>query len=408
MKRTKLFLAGLLAGVSGLIAPQWSNASTAPCTLISNTATAAYSVGGVAQANVTSTATTFNVGVKVIVSVVNNDGNEVTVVPGTSKYALKFTITNNGNAVQDYDLSSIAAGVGTASPYGGANDSFDGTTIQIYVEDGTTAGFQAAEDTLTSSINNLAADGGQQVAYIVYSPTDLTQSYLETAVYFLKATGKWADNTAITFGSGTPTLAQAGGSCNGATTVDVVAGDTDGDGAGANDGDKDGSHLDDGAYEVCSAIIGVSKSHSVIWDTINYNSTPKALPGAIVEYTVQIANTGGAACPAVLSTITDTLQTANLTLVPTFYDGALGTAAPTSSTGEAFVVSCSAACGARACEGAGYTFTSANDADGIEFVSPTFTATMTTLLPNEDTCTTPGSIAGATDTVTIKFQATIN
>lgn len=406
MKKTKLFLAGLLAGISGLIAPQWSNASTAPCTLISNTATAAYSVGGVAQPGVTSAATTFNVGVKVIVSVANNDGNEVTVVPGTSKYALKFTITNNGNAVQDYDLSSIA-GSGTASPYGGANDSFDGTTIAIYDDTGGTVGSFDGTDAVITSLNDVAADGGQKVAYIVYSPTDLTESYLETAVYFLKATSKWGDNSGITLGSGTPTLAQAGGSCNGATTVDVVAGDGDGD-TGANDGDKDGSHIDDGAYEVCSAIIGVSKTHEVKWDTINYNSFPKSLPGAIVEYTVQIANTGGAACPAVLSTISDTLQIANLTLVPTFYDGGWGTATPTSSTSEAFVVSCSAACGVRACESGGYTFTSGNDADGIEFVTPTFTATMTTLLPIEDTCTTPGSITGATDTVTIKFQATIN
>lgn len=406
MKKTKIFLAGLLAGISGLIAPQWSNASTAPCTLISNTATAAYSVGGVPQANVTSAATTFNVGVKVIVSVTNNDGGRVTVVPSiTTKYALKFTITNNGNAVQDYNLTSEAAITGTVGPYLGNDDSFDGNTIALYDDTGGTPGSFDGTDAVITSLNDVAADGGQKVAYIVYSPTDLTAGNLETAVYNLVATSKWGDGSAITYGSGTPTVVQAGGSCNGATTVDVVAGDGDGTGS---DGDKDGAHSDDGKYEVCSAIIGVSKSHLVIWDTINWNSAPKALPGAIVEYTVQIANTGGAACPAVLSTISDTLQTANLTLVPTFYDGALGTAAPTSSTGEAFVVSCSAACGARACEGAGYTFTSANDSDGIDFVSPTFTATMTDLLPNEGACTTPGSITGATDTVTIKFQATIN
>lgn len=405
--QSKKIMSMLLMGALAVIVPTWAMASTAPCTLISNTATANYSVGGVGQPSVTSSAASFNVGVKVIVSVTNNDGNEVTVVPGTGKYALKFTVANTGNAVQDYTLSSEAASNGTASPYGGANDSFDGTTIQIYVEDGTNAGFQAGEDTLTSTINDLAADSGTKVAYIVYSPTDLSESNLETAVYYLKTTSKWADGSAISLGSGTPTAAQAGGSCDGATTVDVVAGDDDGDATG--DDNRDGEDSDDGAFEVCSPIIGVSKTKSVIWDPINYNSTAKAIPGAIIEYTVQIANTGASQCPAVLSTITDDLQTANLGLVSAFKDGDLGTATPTSSSSEAFIVSCSAGCGIRACESGGYTFTSANDADGIEFVSPTFTATMGTVLPSEDTgACAAGSLGGPTDTVTIKFQATIN
>jgi len=401
-KSKNRFLAVLLIGALAVMAPQWVMASTAPCTPISNQATANYTVGGVPQTAVTSLAATFNVGVKVIVSVTNNDGNEVTVVPGTNKYALKFTVANTGNAVQDYDLTSEAAGNGTPPPYGGANDSFDGTTIEIYDDSGATAGSYDATDAVITSLNNVAADTGTKVAYIVYSPTDLAESNLEQAVYFLKATSKWMDNTAIIYGSGTPSAAQAGGSCNGVITVDVVAGDGDGPGT---DGNKDGAHSDDGDYVVSTAIIGVTKNKSVIWDTINYDSTPKYLPGAIVEYTVQIANTGGT--EATLSTITDALQTANLTLVSTFYDGDLATATPTSSTNKAFLVTCAAGCGARACEGAGgTTFTDSVNADGIDFATPTITATMGTVLPVEGACAA-GSLGGG-DTVTIKFQATIN
>ena len=396
------FTAMLLIGALAVIVPTWVMASTAPCTLISNQATANYSVGGIAQTGITSAAATFNVGVKVIVSVTNNDGNEVTVVPGTNKYALKFTVANTGNAVQDYALTSEAAANGTASPYGGANDSFDGTTLAIYDDTGGTPGSFDGTDAVITSLDNVAADTGTKVVYIVYSPTDLAESNLETAVYFLKATSKWADSSAITFASGQPTAAQAGGSCDGGTTVDVVAGDGDGPGT---DGNKDGAHSDDGAYEVSTAIIGVTKNKSVIWDTINYDNTPKYLPGAIVEYTITIANTGGA--EATLSTITDALQTANLTLVSTFYDANLNTATPTSSTSKAFLVTCVANGCARACESASTTFTSANDADGIDFATPTITATMggTGVLPVEGACAA-GSL-GASDSVTIKFQATI-
>ncbi|MBI4843745.1 MAG: hypothetical protein HY809_05400 [Nitrospirae bacterium] len=402
---TRLLLM-LLIGVFAVMAPQWAGASTAPCTTITNKATLNYSVGGVGQPAIDSNETTFNVGVKVIVVVTNNDGAHVTVVPGTTKTALKFTVVNNGNAVQDYDLTYTAQ-VGGAAPYGGT-DTFNGTTIAIYDDTGGTVGSFDGTDadiTATPVLNNVPADGGSRVVYIVYTPSDLAEANGAIAAYILTATSKWADDTAITYASGTaPTFAQAGGSCNGAKTISVVAGDGDGPGG---EGDKDGAHSDDGAYEVSSAIIDVTKSQSVIWDPINYNSTPKYLPSAIVEYSIAIANTGGAV--ATLTTITDALQTANLTLVTAFKDGGLGTATPTSSTGKAFVVTCSAACGTRACESAGYAFTSASDADGIEYASPTITATMATVLPSEDSGACPvGQLDATTGLVTIKFQATIN
>ena len=401
-KQTTRFLLMLLIAALAVMVPQFAAASTAPCTTITNLATANYSVGGIGQTPENSNTTTFDVGVKVIVTVTNNDGDEVTVVPGTTKVALKFTVTNDGNAVHDYDLTAEASADTTPSPYDGADDSFDGTTIAIYDDTGGTPGSFDATDSVITSLDDVAADGGSAVVYIVYTPSDLSEDDLETAVYYLMATSKWADDAAISYGTDSPEASEAGGSCDGATSVDVVAGDGDGDATG--DDDKDGEHSDDGAFEVSSAIIGVTKSQSVIWDPVNYNSSPAFIPGAIVEYEIEIANTGGAA--AVLTTITDALQVANLTLVSTFYDGSLGTDTPTSSSGEAFVVTCTAPCGTRACESAGYTFT-ALTADGIVFSTPTITATMATVLPSEDSCPV-GQIDATTGVVTIKFQATIN
>lgn len=297
---SKRFLTLLLSGAMAALAPQWAEASTAPCTPIDNTATVAYKVGAVDQTPKDSNTATFNVGVKVMVNLTTNDSAHVPVTPGTTPAVLKFTITNNGNAVHDYTLGYTAFGA-VAAPWG-STDSFDGTTIAIYLENGTTVGFQSTEDTLTSTIDGLAADGGEQIAYIVYTPSDLTQANNAIAAYYLNATSKWADGSAIISGSGTPTLAQAGGVCDGSTTVDVVFGDDD----GPNDGDRDGIDSDASDFQVSTATIGVTKGYSVVSDPINgAGPSAKAIPGAVVRYTIAIENTGGSS--AVLSTISDTL-----------------------------------------------------------------------------------------------------
>jgi hypothetical protein len=410
--RRNIFLTALLIGSLAAALPQGAAASTPPCTQISNQATLSYSVGAVAQTPITSAlgaGNQFYVGVKVIVTVANTDADNVPVTAGSTPAVLTFTVRNDGNAVHDYALSYQAAANGVASPHpGGGNDSFNGTTVGVYVENGLEAGYQASganQDTATS-ITDLARDGAEtKTVYIVYTPTDLTAANGSVAVYYLTATTKWADGTDITAGSGTPSLAQAGGACDGAKTVDVVFGDVDG--PSSAEGNRDGAHSDDSAYIVTSAAIGVTKSYTVRWDPINYGTSPKAIPGALVEYSITVANTGGTA--AILTAISDTLDVANLTLASTFYDGAFGTATPTSTTSKAFIVTCSAGCGARACEVAGGTsFTSAVDSDGIDFSTPTITATMGTVLPSEDTgnCAA-GSLGATTDTVTVKFQANI-
>ena len=364
--QTARFLLMLIIVAFAAMVPQFSSASTGPCTTITNTATVNYTVGGVGRPAKNSNTTTFDVGVKVIIDVTTNDADEVSVVTGSTKSALKFTVTNNGNAVHDYALAYEAAVSTTGSPFDGADDSFDGVTIAIYDDTGGTVGSFDGTDAVITSLDNIAADGGSAVVYIVYTPTDLSEDDSETSVYYLKATSKWGNDTAITYGSAqTPSAAQAGGTCDGVKSVDVVAGDEDG--PATNDDAKDGEDSDTSAFEVTSAIIGIAKSQSVIWDPVNFSTSPAYIPGAIVEFSIAVANTGSST--AALTTISDTLMVANLTLVTTFYDGGLGTDTPTSTSGEAFVVSCTAPCGTRACGSGGYTFTSASDADGIEYAS---------------------------------------
>lgn len=434
--RSKKLMTMLLVGALAVMTPGWAMAlQTVPCTPVSNMAKLSYSVGSTAQNEICSSSTgnstgnggtsgtecvagtngagntSFTVGVKVMVTVAEaNSGTEVSVTPGGTKSVLEFTVTNDGNATHDYTLAWEDA---TTNPFAPPADSFNPPIgkIAIYADNNESGTYQDGTDTDTY-INDLAGDGTSRKVFVVYTPDTLTEGNNAVAAINLMSTSQWkSDNGSgggIAWGSTSVTLAQAGGVCAvGGTTIDVVAKKTGEDGPHSGDGIADGKHSDDGAYIVSNATIGVTKTYSVVWDPINYNSTPKPIPGAIVEYTVQIANSGGAA--ATLSTITDDLQTANLTLVTAYKDVNLDTDTPTSSSGEAFVVSCSAGCGVRACESGGYTFTSANDApdDGIYFATPTITATMGTVLPLEGACAA-GSLDATNGSVTIKFQATIN
>jgi uncharacterized repeat protein (TIGR01451 family) len=82
------------------------------------------------------------------------------------------------------------------------------------------------------------------------------------------------------------------------------------DGAGTATGDvaNDGKHSDDGDYNVVTASIAVTKSSTVISDGVS-GSNFKRIPGAVIEYTISIQNTGGAAADNL--SITDTIP-ANL------------------------------------------------------------------------------------------------
>jgi uncharacterized repeat protein (TIGR01451 family) len=305
-RSTKRVLLALIALVL-ISLPGMILAATPPCTSITNQATVNYSVGGVSQPAVNSNTASFTVGVKVRLVVTNNDGANVSVSPGTTKAALKFTVLNDGNATNDVALSYVAAANGTASPYGGGNDSFDGTTIAIYEDTNSNGTFDDGTDQLSSTINDLA-QGSSKVYFIVYTPDDLTQSAGSIAVYYLVAQAQWANGSDISEGSINVTDAMAGGTACGAggTTVDVVFADDNGPAPDANDGTRDGKHSDDGAYIVQNAAITVSKTSAVYSDPVNGTSSPKAIPGAVVTYTITISNTGNA--DATVS-VTDSLAT---------------------------------------------------------------------------------------------------
>lgn len=260
----------VLAAALSLAVPHNAEAvNTASGTAISNTATVNFQVGGVAQTAVTGS-TSFTVDNKVNLLVTKNA--DATVVPGSANQALSFTITNLGNTAQRYALSIISS----------ATDSFDMTGASIYRDSGGTAGAWDAGDTLyvdASTFGDIAS--GATVTVLIVGSTPIARLTGETAVYDLVATAVDAGTTNVT--------AETGGANT--AGVDVVFADTAGSAAG--DGARDGKHSAVGTYTVSAASLTVSKAAAVYSDPFNVLANPKAIPGAVITYTVQVSNAAG-------------------------------------------------------------------------------------------------------------------
>lgn len=413
--QTKKIMSLLLMGALTVMVPRWAmavNSYTAACTSISNQATANYTVGGVSQTGITSDAATFTVGNRVSVLATRNDSSPgVSVVPGQSVAQmlsgsewLSFTVTNNGNAQQDYSLTGIAES-GVNDPFGGADDSFDLSGFSVFVESGANAGYQAGEDTATS-IDDLNPDASK-IVYIVPSgsdpavPTGLSNGV--TAVYGLRATTKKGDGSAESEGSGG---IYSGGALQ--CTTDIVFDDATESGAGPDDtgGAKGSDHSVRDTFYVASAVISVTKASAVYSDPITgttdgtftastwtacSSTCPKAIPGAVIRYKVTVSNASGAAS-AVLTTIGDTLS-GSLIIV-------------NSAAGASWAVT-----GSSRGTTSGTLTADTNAADGLAHsVSPptaggTLTATLTTILGVDGSYAAGELKAG--ESVTIVFGATI-
>ncbi len=271
--KTLLSVAVLAASASNA----WAAGTTAG-TPIDNTATISYSVGSTAQTPIASsptgnttpgtagTPTTFVVDKKVDLSVTSGTG--VNVVPGTSAQSITFTLTNEGNSTESFNLtpSQVAAG-----------DQFDTSNCTV-----------TAPATLPVS---LAADGTQTVTVQCDIPaSSATVANGATSLVDLLAEAQGVTET---------TGAEAPG------TVDVVFADDTGTSTdGAN---RNAKHSATNTYTVATADLSVTKTSAVTNDPFNGASNPKRIPGATIEYTISVANAGGAQAADGL-VITDVLQ----------------------------------------------------------------------------------------------------
>lgn len=255
-------------------------------TSITNTATATYNDGGTPTTK-TASAPAIVVDNKVNLTVSKNA--DATVLPGAANQALLFTVKNEGNTTQRYALTATnSAGIAMEN-------------VRIYRDNGTTAGVWDAGDTLyvdASTFGDVPADGTLSVLIVADTPATAISG--ESANYQLTATTVNAGTTAVTV----PTV--------GANTagVDVVFADI----AGSAGGDlaRDGKHSASGIYTVNLLSLALNKAVTVLWDPNNLFVTPKAIPGAILTYTINASVTGSGTAAAVV--ITDPIP-ANATYV---------------------------------------------------------------------------------------------
>jgi len=273
-------------------------AGTASGTTISNQASVDYKVATISQPTVNSNNYQFVVDNKVNLTVSTDDGAAIAVTPGSNDNVMTFTVTNTGNTTQDFQVTAAALAGGAAAFAG--TDNIDGDTVEVYVETAGGVGYQAVSDTDTH-INALAADASIKV-YIV---TDFNTGYSDAdiASYYLVAEARDNDGAGTL---GDPLTETAGADTEG--SVDIVFADGDGDGGLGNDASRDAKHSSQDDYEIAAASLSFSKSSSVISDPFNNTTNPKRIPGAVIEYIIDISNAAGASTATDI-TIADSLNT---------------------------------------------------------------------------------------------------
>lgn len=364
------FMAILVLGLSQAAFALGTTAGTS----VENRATIDYKVGGNDQTPIESSATgnstpgagagsdtTFLVDNKVDLTVAEQITTYVDVTPNQQDAYLTFTVTNEGNYVQDYTLAAAAG----ADPFGGT-DNFDATGLVVFVESGVTAGYQAGEDTATF-IDELAPDA----SVTVYIVGDIPVVQVNGDISAISLTATTHDGGAT--GSQGALTANDEGAADDPATVQVVFADA----AGDTDGQYSGSHSDTGAFKVASAALTVAKTSDVISDPVNgVSADAKAIPGAVIEYTITVSNAAGSGNTATAIQVTDSLAT-EITA------GTLAFNADTYGSGEGIQVTAPNINGGSALD-----LTNTADADQGAWAADTVTVTGIDLAPGESATVT--------------------
>lgn len=270
MKKIFVVASFLMLGISGL----WA-AGTAAGTSVDNQVTLNYTVGTVAQTAVVSNTDTFVVDKKLDFTLVHNDTpRHLVVVPGATDQVRAFTLTNTGNALQDFAL--LATNLAGATLDSNV-DNEDVLNIE-YSLDGTT--WSATPPAIT----NLAADTTQTIYVRSDIPAAPTGEDGDVMNIQLEA-------TAVRAGTTTPEVATAGADTQGA--VDTVLAEGTGIATEGNT-QFDGKYSAWAGYEIATATIDVAKSSCVVSDPVNGTTNPKRIPGATLRYAIEVQNTGTA------------------------------------------------------------------------------------------------------------------
>lgn len=315
LERSSLFTRLAAVAAIVLFSQQSFAVGTTAGTVVSNTATVDYSVNTVAQTPITSAAATFTVDNRVDFTIVATPNTPV--VPtlttvGDTGVAVEFLVMNTGNQTQDY--SFLAANEANGVTVDGFVDTADMAALTVVVD---TNGNGLLDDA-DVFIDELAPDTTQVVWIVADTPALLLNG--DIANMLLTATTR--DGGAA--GQGAVTVGSAADNPNAEDVVLAVGGVL-----GTGDGSTQNTFL------VESASLTITKAESLISDPFNGAVNPFHIPGAVVEYSIDVAN-ASTTTDAISVQIADTLTDVAITDgdIITLTNGVLGGVAAASCTAD--------------------------------------------------------------------------
>ena len=281
-------MAGLLLGLGQQAVAQSIDYTTAtPAdTPVTNTATVDFTVGSVTQST-TSNTYVFQVDRVVELTLMEDSGIQQITTPGASGSVTKYTLTNNSNDVLDFVL--VPSNVTNLTSLGGSlgTDSGDADSFQIFLDSttsGTSGSYDPADDTSSGPIDNLAPGDSVTIFVLANIPSGATAGQIIGVE--LTATAQDENGNNLTE------------SATNTDNLETVFGGSVTANASGNP-----TISDYGSYLVTDADISVNKYSTVIDDYVSTSPTePKAIPGALVEYCMEITNGGTAAATNVVLT----------------------------------------------------------------------------------------------------------
>ena len=284
---------GMLA--AGLLLAQNALAVGTPAgTTVDNTASASYSVNGIAQTPVDSPTASFVVDQRVDFTLTEVGAAATIVTPNQAQAVTEFLLTNIGNAVGDFNLGVANLPNGT-TVFGNADSDDVDAPFTIFLDDGSGA-FDPADTQITfvDELSDLVGSNEATLFVVATIPADAVNGgFLNIELDATAHDGGAAGLGALT--------TDDAGVADDPNTVQVVFADAGFDG---NEAAQDG-------YAVQSAALTVAKTSLVVADEFG-SANPKAIPGSTVEYEITLTNGGPVAATGV--GIVDDIDTVALTV----------------------------------------------------------------------------------------------
>jgi hypothetical protein len=367
-KTARVLLSMSIATIALLLSQQAMAQDTGAGVVISNQASIDYDVNGQDQTDILSTdinsppgtavPTTFVVDRRVDFSIVTVVESHTQVQPGDSGFT-EFQLTNNSNATMDFALDRVNLTSADGTVWGETDTDNPLSTYEIFVDNDGSGAPDVIND--YDYVDELAPGG--TVTIYVFATAGATLPNGTYDNFTLNATAADTVDASANPDALDPLLTQAGGADNPTVIENVFANDNGEDGSGnATEGASDG-------FNVTSAQLVITKEARVVSAPFG---SEKAIPGAVIEYTVTLDNSAGAeAAESVV--MTDQIQTTDVGFELGGYGG----------TNQDIAID-GAACSAAA------------DTDGCTYDGSTDVLTVTI----------PSIAAGATATITYRVRIT--